>query len=70
MFAGMLMRMFVVLSALAVVAGLAWVYVAPPPSLRVTRDGVPHLTPPVAHPVTGEPIPVERLVQHYKGGGR
>jgi hypothetical protein len=25
---------------------------------------------PVAHPITGEAIPLERLVQHYKGGGR
>lgn len=66
----LLMRLFVVLSAAAVAAGLAWVYAVPPQSLRVTRDGVPHLAPPVAHPVTGEAIPLERLVQHYKGGGR
>ncbi len=64
------MRLFIVLSMIAVVCGLAWVYIKPPESTRVTRDGVPYLTPPVAHPLTGEAIPLERLVQHYKGGGR
>lgn len=70
MAARLLMRLFIALSVVAVVGGLAWVYIKPPESMRVTRDGVPHLAPPVAHPATGEAIPLERLVQHYKRGGR
>ncbi len=66
----LLMRFLVAISVIAVLAGLTFVYVKPPPSMKLTRDGVPHLSPPVAHPVTGEAIPLERLVQHYKGGGR
>jgi len=64
------MRLFVAASVIAVVGGLAFVYVAPPEGMRVTRDGVPFLSPPVAHPAGGEAIPLERLVQHFKGGGR
>ena len=70
MLARLLMRLFVAASALATVGGLAWVYVKPPEGMRVTRDGVPHLSPPVTNPATGEAIPLERLVQHFKGGGR
>lgn len=70
MAARLLMRLFVALSVIAVVGGLGWVYINPPESMRVTRDGVPYLSPPVAHPVTGEAIPLEHLVQHYKRGGR
>lgn len=70
MFARLLMRLFVAASAIAVVAGLAFVYVKPPEGLRVTREGVPHLSPPVTNPATGEAIPLDRLVQHFKGGGR
>ena len=64
------MRFLIVVSVGAVLGGLTFVYVKPPQSMKVTRDGVPHLSPPVAHPITGEAIPLERLVQHYKGGGR
>ncbi|MCB1892428.1 MAG: hypothetical protein KDF48_09430 [Rhodocyclaceae bacterium] len=70
MAARILMRFLIAVSVVAVLGGLAYVYVKPPQSMKVTRDGVPHLSPPVAHPVTGEAIPLERLVQHYKGGGR
>jgi hypothetical protein len=70
MAARLLMRFFIAVSVIAVLAGLTYVYVKPPQSMKVTRDGVPHLSPPVTHPVTGEAIPLERLVQHYKGGGR
>ncbi len=66
----LLMRLFIAAAVAAVVGGLGWVYVKPPEGMRVTREGVPHLSPPVAHPATGEAIPLERLVQHYKGGGK
>ena len=68
--ARLLMRFLIAISVIAVLAGLTFVFVKPPQSMKLTRDGVPHLSPPVAHPVTGEAIPLERLVQHYKGGGR
>lgn len=62
-----LMQVLVACSAVASVGGVLWMTLAPPPGLRATRDGVPYLTPPVIHPVTGAPIPVETLVRHYKG---
>jgi len=68
--ARLLMRFLIAISVIAVLAGLTFVFVKPPPSMKLTRDGVPHLSPPVTNPVTGEAIPLERLVQHYKGGGR
>ena len=64
------MRLFIVVSTLAVLGGLTFVYAWPPQGMGVSRNGVPHLSPPVAHPVTGEAIPLEQLVQHYKGGGK
>ena len=70
MLARLFMRLFVAASAIAVAGGLAFVYVKPPEGLRVTREGVPLLSPPVTNPATGEAIPLDRLVQHFKGGGR
>lgn len=64
----LLLRFLVALSALASIGGLLWMTFAPPPGMKATKDGVPYLTPPVVHPVTGQPVPVETLVQHYKGG--
>lgn len=66
----LLMRCFVAAAAVAAIGGLGWMYVSPPPGMHVTRDGVPYLSPPVANPATGEAVPLERLVQHYKGGGK
>jgi len=68
MISKLLMHFLVAFSAIVVVAGLAYVYVKPPESMRVNRDGVPYYTPPVVNPMTGEAIAVEQLVQHYKGG--
>ena len=61
------MRAVVGLVALLSAAALVYVFVFPPPSLRVSRDGVPHFTPPTIHPVTGETLEVDRLARHYKG---
>lgn len=66
----LLMRAAVLASTAVVVVGLAYVYVWPPPGLRTTSEGVPLLSPPVAHPLTGEPIPLDELVRHFKEGGR
>lgn len=64
----LLLRFLVALSAFASIGGLLWMTFAPPPGMKATRDGVPYFMPPVVHPVTGQPVPVETLVQHYKGG--
>jgi len=49
------------------VGGIAAMLIAPPPSLRTDRDGVPHFTPQVEHPETGEAVSVNTLIRHYRG---
>lgn len=49
------------------VAGLAWMLISPPPSMRVDRDGLPHFTPMVEHPITGEAVSMGELIRHYRG---
>ncbi len=61
------MRLFAGLVSLLSAAALFYVYVFPPPSMRVSRDGVPHFTPPTIHPETGEVLEIDRLVRHFKG---
>ncbi|MDP2135296.1 MAG: hypothetical protein Q8J99_16970 [Sulfuritalea sp.] len=63
----LLLRLLVALSAIVSISGVLWMSFAPPPGMKATKDGVPYFTPPVVHPVTGQPVPVEILVQHYKG---
>lgn len=62
-----IMRLFVAVVTASVTAGLIWVYTVPPPSLKLSAEGVPHFSPPVTDPATGLPIPLDRLVRHYKG---
>lgn len=62
-----IMRLFVAAVTASTLAGLAWVYAVPPPSLKLSRDGVPHFSPPVTVPATAQPVALERLVRHYKG---
>lgn len=52
---------------LAALASLIFVYAVPPPSMKRDRDGIPHLTPPVINPATGEAVPMGTLVKHYQG---
>ena len=54
------------ITALSVVS-LSYLVIAQPESLRRTRAGVPYFTPPVEHPETGEAIPLDVLIDHYKG---
>jgi hypothetical protein len=61
------MRIFVGLVMLASFAALAYIFAAQPSSMRVSRDGVPHFTPPTIHPETGETIAIDRLIRHFKG---
>ncbi len=70
MLARWLMRLYIAGSVLAVVGGLGAMYVAPPPGMRYTAEGVPYLLPSVEHPQTGEAIPLETLILHYRKGGR
>jgi hypothetical protein len=63
----LLLRFLVACSAVVSIGGILWMTFAPPPGMKVTKDGVPYFMPPVIHPVTGEAIPVETLVRHYKG---
>jgi len=60
-------RLYVYAISLVCLASLVYVYALPPESLRVTRDGIPFFTPPVAHPETGEPLDLGELVRHFKG---
>jgi len=50
-----------------VLVGIGYTIVYPPQSLRVDRDGVPHFTPQVEHPITGEGVSVNELIKHYRG---
>jgi hypothetical protein len=63
-----LMRLFVAVAVFVNIAAVTYVYVWPPASTRVSRNGVPHFTPPVVLPATAESIPVEQLVHHFRGG--
>ena len=61
------MTIFAGLVATITVGALAYILVVQPEYLRKTRNGVPYFTPPVIHPETGEPMDLERLVEHYRG---
>lgn len=63
----LLMRLFVGIAVIVSVGGYLWMTLAPPPGLKATKDGVPYYTPAVVHPMSGEAIPLETLVRHYKG---
>lgn len=63
----LLLRFLVAVSAVASIGGFLWMTFAPPPGMKATKDGVPYFTPPVVHPISGEAVPVENLVRHYKG---
>lgn len=57
-----------VLSVTAITLGaLFYVYIKPPPSMKLDRDGVEHFTPPVLHAETGEPVPLGKLMRHFRG---
>ena len=67
MLARWLMRLYAAIAALGSIAALAYVLISPPPGMQMSREGVPYFTPPVVDPLGGEPIPLERLVRHYRG---
>ena len=63
----MLMNIYAWTGLVVVVVGIGYTLVFPPQSLRVDRDGVPHFTPQVEHPITGEGVSVNDLIKHYRG---
>jgi len=58
---------YVVAIALLSLGGLVYVYAVPPVSMKSDRNGVPHFTPQVINPETGEAIDMGDLVKHYRG---
>jgi len=58
---------YVTAVALVSVGGLAYVYTVPPVSMKTDRNGIPHFTPQVIHPETGEAINMRDLVRHFRG---
>lgn len=62
-----LLKIYVMMVALISVLGLLYVYIKPPPSMQMDRDGIAHFTPAVLHAETGEPIPLGDLVRHFRG---
>jgi len=59
--------LYVAVVALISLGGLAFVYAVPPESMKSDRNGVPHFTPRVVNPETGEAIDMGDLVKHYRG---
>ena len=64
----LLTRFFVAIISIISISTLFFVYSYPPKSMATTRDGIPHFTPNVINPVTGETIGINFLVKHFKGG--
>lgn len=58
---------YVATVSLLSVAVLIYISIVDMPSMRNSRDGVPHLSPPVVNPDTGEALDLNRLVRHFRG---
>jgi len=62
-----LTRAFVTFVCALSIATLFYVFIVPMPSMFTSSDGIPHFTPNVIDPVSGETIRIKKLVQHFKG---
>jgi hypothetical protein len=62
-----LTRVFVSVVCVLSIATLFYVFIVPMPSMYTSQDGIPHFTPNVIDPLTGDTIRIKRLVQYYKG---
>ncbi len=62
-----LLKLYVATVSVVSVLALIYVYVKPPQSMLVDRDGIAHFTPPVTHAETGEPVSLGELVRHFRG---
>ena len=63
----LLTRIFVTVVSAISIATLFYVFIVPMPSMYTSQGGIPHFTPNVIDPLTGDTIRIKRLVQHYKG---
>ena len=61
------LSIYSVLVGLITLVTLFYITTTPPDYLSYSRDGIPHLSPDVIHPQTGEPLTINKLVKHYKG---
>jgi hypothetical protein len=59
--------LYVLSTSLLAIASLIYVYAKPPPSMKLDKDGIAHLSSPVINPDTGESVDLRILVRHYKG---
>jgi len=62
-----LSTVYLILVSATAVLTLVYVAVADMPSMRLSRDGVPHLTPQVLNIETGEGVDLGTLVRHFQG---
>lgn len=62
-----LLTIYVLAVTVLSVGVLLYTSFADMPSMRVDRDGVPHLSPPVINPDTGEAVELSTLVRHFSG---
>jgi hypothetical protein len=61
------MQLYAIAATAVTVAGLAWMLISPPESMRTDRYGIAHFTPEVRHPETGDGVRVHALIRHYRG---
>jgi len=62
-----LLTIYVMAVAAISVATLLYTSFADMESMRTDRNGVPHLSPPVINPDTGESVELSTLVRHFTG---
>ena len=62
-----LLKLYAATVSVVSILALVYVYVKPPQSMQVDRDGIAHFTPPVSHAETGEPVALGDLVRHFRG---
>lgn len=60
-------RYYSILIGIISTVALVYVYAFPPESMQVSRNGVPHFTPPIVNPDTGESMDLDELIRHYRG---
>ncbi len=60
-------RYYSILIGIISAVALVYVYAFPPESMQVSRNGVPHFTPPIVNPDTGESMDLDELIRHYRG---
>ena len=64
----LLTRVFVTTICALSIVTLFYVFFVPMPSMHRSSEGIPHFTPNVIDPITGETIQIKKLVKHFKGG--